>query len=134
MLMLVLRLFLKDKGGDKQHCLIPFVGSNLGLRHFWKRWNIRKGCVAIEYWGTLYTLHWGFEKILCKASLSFICFLVIKGILKTLFSFIPWLLNFSNLPNYGSNSRKIYTLRLLSKCLVNPPILSLIHLDWPLLA
>ena len=29
MLMLALRLFLKDKGG-KQHCLIPFVGSNLG--------------------------------------------------------------------------------------------------------
>ena len=29
MLMLALRLFLKDKGGGKQHCLIPFVGSNL---------------------------------------------------------------------------------------------------------
>ena len=26
MLMLALRLFLKDKGGGKQHCLIPFVG------------------------------------------------------------------------------------------------------------
>ena len=25
----MLRLMLKDKGG-KQHCLIPFVGSNLG--------------------------------------------------------------------------------------------------------
>ena len=51
MLMLALRLFLKDKN-DKQHCLIPFVGSNLGLRHFWKRENIRKGCVKIEDWGT----------------------------------------------------------------------------------
>ena len=56
MLMLALRLFLKDKGGGKQHCLIPFVG------------------------------------------LPFNCFLVIKGILKVLFSFIPWLLNFSDLP------------------------------------
>ena len=29
MLMLALRIFLKNEGG-KQHCLIPFVGSNLG--------------------------------------------------------------------------------------------------------
>ena len=29
MLTLALRLFLKDKGGE-QHCLVPFVGSNLG--------------------------------------------------------------------------------------------------------
>ena len=28
--MLALRLFLIDKGGGKQHCLIPFVGSNQG--------------------------------------------------------------------------------------------------------
>ena len=37
MLMLVLRLFLKDKGGGKQHCLIPFVGSNLGVETFLKK-------------------------------------------------------------------------------------------------
>ena len=43
---------------------------------------------------------------------------MIKGILKVLFSFIPWLFNFSDLPNYGSNPREKYTLRLLSKCLV----------------
>ena len=49
--------------------------------------------------------------------------MVIKGILKALFSFIPWLLNFSDLPNYGSNSRKRYTLRLLSKCLVRSTLL-----------
>ena len=36
MLMLALRLFLKDKGG-KQHCLIPFVGSNLGVETFLKK-------------------------------------------------------------------------------------------------
>ena len=51
MLMLALRVFLKDKGG-KKHCLITFVGSNMGLRHFWKRGDIRKGCVKIEDWGT----------------------------------------------------------------------------------
>ena len=37
MLMLALRLFLKDKGGGKQHCLIPFVGSNLGVETFLKK-------------------------------------------------------------------------------------------------
>ena len=51
MLMLALRLFLKDKGG-KQHCLIPFVCSNMGLRHFLKRGNIRRGCIKIEDWGS----------------------------------------------------------------------------------
>ena len=40
-----------------------------------------------------------------------------KRILKALFSFIPSLLNFSNLPSYDSNLRKRYTLRLLSKCI-----------------
>ena len=54
---------------------------------------------------------------------SLIIFLVIKGILKALFSFIPWLLNFSDLPNYGSNPRKGYTLTLLSKCLVRSTFL-----------
>ena len=46
MLMLALRLILKDKGG-KQHCLIPFVGSHLGVEILlkkrehekWMRWN-----------------------------------------------------------------------------------------------
>ena len=51
MLMLVLSVFLKDKGG-KQQSLIPFVGSNWGLRHFWKRGNTKKGCIKIEDWGT----------------------------------------------------------------------------------
>ena len=50
MLMLALRLILKDMGG-KQHCL-PFVGFNLGLIYFSKKGNIRKGCVEIENWGT----------------------------------------------------------------------------------
>ena len=46
----------------------------------------------------LHTMYWGLKKILCKACLPFTCFLVIKRILKGLFSFIPWLLNFSDLP------------------------------------
>ena len=115
MLMLALKLFLKDKSGGKQHCLIPSVGFNMVLRHFWKRWYIRKGCVTIE--------DWGFKKILCKACLLSNCFLVIKRILKALFSFIPWFLNFSDLPDYGSNSRKRYTLKLLSKCLMRSTLL-----------
>ena len=104
--MLALRLILNDKGG-KQHYL-PFGG-----------WDI----FEIEDRGILYILHWGFQKSLCKACLLFNCFLVIKGTLKALFSFIPWLLNFSDLPNYGSNSRKRYTLRLSSKCLVRSTLL-----------
>ena len=144
MLMLALRLFLKDKGG-KQHCLIPFVGSNLGVEIFLKkrehqkrmRWNRGLRHLCILCIGVSRKFY------ICKACLPFNCFLVIKGILKALFSFIPWLLNFSDLPNYGSNSRKRYTLRLLSKCLgrstlsllqVNPLISSSIPLDGLLLA
>ena len=123
MLMLALRLFLKDKGG-KQHCLIPFVGSNLGVETFLKKMEHQKRmrynrglrhlcilCIEVS------------RKFYAKPVCFLIVFLVIKGILKALFSFIPWLLNFSDLPNYGSNSRKRYTLRLLSKCLVRSTLL-----------
>ena len=34
--MLALRLILKVNGG-KQHCLIPFFGSNLGVEIFFKK-------------------------------------------------------------------------------------------------
>ena len=46
--MLALRLFLKNKGG-KQHYLIPFVGSNLGIETFLKEvtWE-KNGCAKIE--------------------------------------------------------------------------------------
>ena len=37
MLMLALRLFFKDNGGGKQHCLIPFAGFNLGVETFLKK-------------------------------------------------------------------------------------------------
>ena len=78
-----------------------FLVLTWGLRYFWKRENIRKECVEIEDWGTSAYLCWDFKKVLCKACLPCNCFLVIKGILKALFSFISWLLNFSDLPNYG---------------------------------
>ena len=46
----------------------------------------------------MYTLYWGFKK---KTYLLFYWFMVIKRILKALFSFIPWLLNSPDLPSYG---------------------------------
>ena len=113
MLILALRLILKDKCG-KQHCL-PYVGSNLGVEIFLKRKEHQKRMRWNRGWGNLYTLYWGFRKILCKVCLLFNCFLVIKGILKALFSFVPRLLSFSDLSNHFSNSRKRYALRLLSK-------------------
>ena len=98
MLMLALRLFLKDKSGGKQHCLIPFVGSNLGVETFLKKMEHQKRmrynrglrhlcilCIEVS------------RKFYAKPVCFLIVFLVIKGILKALFSFIPWLLNFSDL-------------------------------------
>ena len=52
MLMLALRLFLKDKGGGKQHCLIPFVGSNLGVETFLKKMEHQKRMRYNRDWGT----------------------------------------------------------------------------------
>ena len=116
MLMLALRLILKNNGG-KQHSL-PFVGSNLGVEIF-LRWTIKKGCVEIEYWGMPVYFVLRFQQNYMQSLSAF------EGILKALFFFIPWLLNFSDLHYYGSKSwfsydlksRKRYTLRLLSKCL-----------------
>ena len=71
--MLALGLLLKDKDGSTQHCLIPFVGSNLGVEIFLKRMEHQK---RMHYNRGLRHL-W---------------------ILKALSSFIPWLLNFSDLP------------------------------------
>ena len=130
MLMLALRLILKDKGG-KQHCLIPFAGSHLGVEILlkkrehekWMRWNraLRHlGILCIEISRKFYAKPVWFLFLFIYL---FIYFLVIKGIVKALFSLIPWLLNFSDLPNYGLNSRKRYSLRLLSKCLVRSTLL-----------
>ena len=120
--MLASRLILKGKGG-KQHWL-RFVGSNVGIEIFMKKrehqkrvhWNRGLRHLCILCIGAS-------RKFFAKPVCFLIVFLVIKGILKALFSFIPWLLNFSDLPNYGSNSRKRYTLRLLSKCLVRSTLL-----------
>ena len=114
---------MKDKVGGKQHCLMPFVGSNLGVQTFLKKMEHQNGmrynrglrhlsilCIEVS------------RKFYVKPVCLLILFLVIKGILKA-FSFIPCLLNFSDLPNYGSNLRKRCTLRLLSKCLLRSTLL-----------
>ena len=132
MLMLALRLILKEKGG-KQYCL-PFVGFNLGVEIFLKkRKHQKKGALKQKIKAPLYTLHWDFKKILCKACLRFYCFFLIKRILKALFFFIPWLLTFSDLSSYGLNSSKRYTVRLLSVCLRRSTLLSGVNpLRFPL--
>ena len=86
----------------------------LGWDNFEKKKTAEKDPLKKSIEAPLYTLYWGFKKILCKACLFFNCFLVIKIILKALFSFIPSLLDFSDFPSYGSNLRKRYTLWLLS--------------------
>ena len=122
MLMLAFRLIWKDNGG-KQHCL-RFVGSSLWVETFLKKKKHQKRMHWNRGLRHLCILCIGFSrKFYAKACLLFNCFLVTKRILKALFSFIPWLLNFSDLPNYGSNSRKRYILRLLLKCLVRSTLL-----------
>ena len=94
-----------------------FDGSKLGAEIFLKKSeHHKKGALKWRIEVTLYTLYWGFEKIRCKVCLLLYSFLVIKTILKALFSLIPWLLNSSDLPSFDSNSRKRYTVRLLSIC------------------
>ena len=66
MLMLALRLILKDKG-VKQHCS-PFVGSNLGVEIFLKKRNIRKGCDEIEDWSTSVYFVLGFQENSIKSA------------------------------------------------------------------
>ena len=119
--MLASRLILKGKGG-KQHWL-RFVGSNVGIEIFMKKREHQKRVHWNRGLRHLCILCIGASRKFSAKTLLFNCFLVIKGILKALFTFIPWLLNFSDLPNYGSNSRKRYTLRLLSKCLVRSTLL-----------
>ena len=126
MLILALRLVLKQKVG-KKYCL-PLLVLRLGLRYFLKRGNIRKGFVEIEDWGTSVHFVLGFwenymQSLFALSLLMSRC--LTKRILKALFSFIPRLLNFSDLPSYGLNSRKRYTLKLFSMCLGRntPPLL-----------
>ena len=90
-----LETVLEGQDGSKQNCLIPFVRSNLGAETFLKKMEHQKRMC--------YNRGLRHLCILCievsrKSCLPFNCFLVIKGIPKALFSFISWLLNFSDLP------------------------------------
>ena len=90
MLILALRLFLKDNGGGKQHCLISFVGSNLEVETFLKKMEHQKRMRCNRGLRHLCILCTEISrKFYVKACLLFNCFMVIKGILKALFSFIP---------------------------------------------
>ena len=129
--MSALRLFLKDKTGGKQHCLIPSVSSNLGVETFLKKMDYQKRmrynrglqhlCVlCIEVSRKFYVkpaclLFFGYK----RNSKSFIFF----------HSLIIEFLWFA----YGSNSRKRYTLRLLSNCLVKSTLLPIGGKDPPTL-
>ena len=73
-----LRLILKDKGSN------PGVEIFLKMKEHQKKGALKQRIVA-----PLYTLYWVFKKISCKVCLMFYCFLVIKRILKVLFSFNP---------------------------------------------
>ena len=116
MLMLALRLFLNNQDGGKQQCLISFVGSSLGFEAFLKKMEHQKKTRYNRGLRHLCILCIEVSRKFYVKPVCFLIFLVIKGILKAVFSFIPWFLNFSDLPNYGSNSRKLRL--LLSKCVV----------------
>ena len=55
-----LRLILKDKGGTMFSILLFLTWE---LRYFWKRGNIKKGCIKWKIEAPLYTLFWAFKKI-----------------------------------------------------------------------
>ena len=119
-----------------------------GLRYFWKTRSIKKGCVEVKDWGTSVYYVLRFQENYMQSLSSY------KGILKALFSFVRWLLNFSDLPmaqNRGKDivkvSRILSKIRLLSKrlgrstpylsgvkSLPNPSTRSSIPLDGLLLA
>ena len=117
----MLRLILKDHGG-KQHCLIPFVGSFLGVEIFLKRGNIRKGCVEIEDWATSVYFELRFQKDSMQSLSAFQFFFVYKRYYKSFIFFHSLIIEFLWFA-YGSNSRERYTLRLLSKRLVRSTLL-----------
>ena len=107
--------------GCKQHCL-PFVGSNLEVEVFLKKREHQK------------TMRWNRQLrhlfLLCiEVSRRFyakpIWFLIVFGYKRNSKSFIFFhslIIEFLWFV-YGSNSRKRYTLRLLSKCLVRSTLL-----------
>ena len=122
MLMLALRLFLKDKGGGKQHCLIPFVGSNLGVETFLKKMEHQK---RMRYNRGLRHLCILCIEVSRKLYVKPVCFLFFgyKRNSKSFIFYHSLIIEFLWFDNYGSNSMKRYTLRLLSKCLVRSTLL-----------
>ena len=123
MLMLALRLFLKDKGGGKQHCLMPFVGSNLGVETFLKKMEHQKRmrydrglrhlcilCVEIS--------RKSYEKPVCLL----IVFWLYKEFLKLYFlSFLNYWISLICLTMAQIRGKD--SLRLLWKCLVKSTLL-----------
>ena len=95
-----------------------------GLRYFWKRGNIRKGCTEIEDWDTSVYFVLRFQENSMQSMSAFYLFFGYKRISKC-FIFFQFLIIEFRWFVYGSNSRKRYTLRLFSKCLVRSTLLSI---------
>ena len=113
-----LRQILKDKGGSD---LIPWE-----LRYPWKRGGNRNQGRWNRRLSHLCTLALEFQKTFLQ-NLAFFNFFFgdKKRISSKSCSFIPRLLN-SDLPSYGPNLRKWYTLSLLSICLEKMAVLEVI--------
>ena len=95
-----------------------------GLRYFWKRGNIRKGCTEIEDWDTFVYFVLRFQENSMQSMSAFYLFFGYKRISKC-FIFFQFLIIEFRWFVYGSNSRKRYTLRLFSKCLVRSTLFSI---------
>ena len=111
------------------------VAISMFVYHFWswhggydifKNRTAEKGGVdfEIEGSGTSAYFCWGPEKISCNIA----CFFIAFSVKKALLTFIPWLLNSFDLPNYGSKTRKRNTLRTLLKCLEEEKVLEAVLL------
>ena len=113
------------------------------LIYFWKRGNIRKGCVGIEDWGIFVYFVLGLQENSMQKLSAFWFLFGYKRNSKSFIYLHSLIIEFLWFATYGSNSRKRYTLRLLSKCFgkstpsllgVNSLLPSLIPLDGILLA
>ena len=90
---------------------LPLFWSWAGVEVSSKEGATEKGDVEIEDWySSAHLLALGFqEKLMQSMSAAFYCFFGDKEP----YLLIPWLLNSSDLPSYGSELRKRYPLRLL---------------------
>ena len=87
-----------------------------GLRYIWKRGNIRKGSVETEDWGTFVYFVLRYQGNSNQTLSAFNCFLIIKGILKAFFSFIPWLNNLNTLNIKYSAQQEQMKVQVLETC------------------